>query len=195
MVGGVYQNKLGLRISVAAIRFPDSASPRRAISKKEKTMNAGMKWVAVVAVCAAACGKTSTAVSTPGGDIAVEQSGDQVTVTNEQTGQQVTAGNKVPENFPPEFVYAGSTGIANSIADNTGTFMVTFQTSDDPEKIMTFYKDAAAKSGWTVEATANVGGAQMLQAKKDESTMAVHIARGEAGQPTMVQVAIGKNQG
>jgi hypothetical protein len=158
-------------------------------------MNSGMKWMTILAVCAAACGGSSKTVSTPDGDVEVRQSGDQVTVTNEATGEQVTAGNKVPENFPQEFVYPGNTGVANSVADNNGTFMVTFQTGDDPEKIMTFYKDAVDKAGWTIEATANVGGAQMLQAKKDEITLAVHIAPGETGQPTMVQVALAENQG
>lgn len=155
------------------------------------------KYLASVSICTlvAACGgSTTTTVPTPGGSVEVKQSGERVTVTDNKSGVQVTAGTELPADFPKDLVYPGQTGISNSVSASNGTAMVAFQTSDNGEKAMVWYKDAVAKSGWTIETTMTAGTTIMLHAKKGTQSLTVQFIPGVDGPPALIQVAIGQAQ-
>ncbi len=58
------------------------------------------------------------------------------------------------------------------------------------QSVIDYYKGELSKNGWTIEATANTGGATVLSAQKDTRTFGVYVV--DAGNGSVsVTVGIG----
>src|SRR5258705_8197923 len=106
--------------------------------------------------------KGSKSVSTPSGDVKVEESGkagqSKVTVTG-KNGESMTInseGGKLPDDYPKDVPVASGAKIvmATSVntADNKGATLI-LESADSLDKAVAFYKKGLADNGWKTEAT------------------------------------------
>jgi hypothetical protein len=112
------------------------------------------------------------------GRFTMEQEGKKVTLSAQAGAGQV----KLPSWLPayagatPEGFSAEATG--GSESGSTGGFG--FKTSDSPDKVAAFYEEALKNAGFTVERTANPGGA-ILSAEAGTRKAVLHITAAGSG--------------
>lgn len=120
-----------------------------------------------------------------GGEVKVDTSGGQVTVTDKKTGTTSVGGDNValpagwPANVP---VYPGAR-IGHALVSGKN-MNATLVTKDPPAKVAEFYK----KSGLTLENEVNLGALQTMNFKNGKGT--VSIVMQQAGSDTQVTIAI-----
>ena len=131
----------------------------------------------------AGCSRSKT-VSTPNGDVKVEESGkagqSSVTVTG-KNGETMTInseGGKLPDDYPKDVPVASGAKIvmatSANTADNQGSSLV-LETADSFDKTVTFYKKGLADNGWKIEGTISGENMTMLTAAKDNRQLVVQI--------------------
>jgi hypothetical protein len=111
----------------------------------------------------------------------------------------VTESGDVPKNMPaflppyPGASYKGSFAANMKTKPTEGAQtggMVSFQTTDEPDKVFAFYKNAFTKAGLTESASGEMGGMEMISFSKganDQEGVQV-LATREAGAATQVQI-------
>jgi hypothetical protein len=135
----------------------------------------------------AACNRSKT-VSTPGGDVKVEESGkagqSKVTFTG-KNGESMTInseGGKLPDDYPKDVPVASGAKIvmATSVnnAENKGSSLV-LESADSFDNTVAFYKKGLADNGWKVDATIAAEKMTMLTAAKDTRQLVVQIGESE----------------
>jgi hypothetical protein len=133
------------------------------------------------------CSRSKT-VSTPNGDVKVEESGkagqSAVTVTG-KNGETMTInseGSKLPDDYPKDVPVASGAKIvmATSVnnADNKGSSLV-LESADSFDKTVAFYKKGLADNGWNVDATILGEKMTILTAAKDSRQLVVQIGESE----------------
>lgn len=145
----------------------------------------------IVVLCLAlllpGCNRPKT-VSTPSGDVKVEESGKagQSTVTfTGKNGEQMTIaseGSKLPDDYPKDIPVASGAKIvmATSVnnADNKGSSLV-LESADSYDKTLAFYKKGLADNGWQIGATISGEKMTMLTAAKDTRQLVVQIGESD----------------
>lgn len=136
-----------------------------------------------IALFLAGCTRSKT-VSTPSGDVKVEESGKSgqstVTFTGKDGAKMTIAaeGTKLPDDYPKDVPVASGAKIvmATSVnnADNNGSSLV-LESPDSCDKTVAFYKKALADNGWKSEATVAAETMTMFTATKDTRQLAVQI--------------------
>ncbi len=135
----------------------------------------------------AGCNRSNT-VSTPSGDVKVEETGkagqSTVTVTG-KNGETMTInpeGSKLPDDYPKDVPVASGAKIvmATSVnnADNKGSSLV-LESADSFDKTVAFYKKGLAENEWKIEATISGENMTMLTAAKDTRQLIVQIGESE----------------
>ena len=135
----------------------------------------------------AGCNRSKT-VSTPNGDVKVEESGKagQSSVTfSGKNGESVTInseGGKLPDDYPKDVPVATGAKIvmatSANTADNQGSSLV-LETADSFDKTVTFYKKGLADNGWKIEGTISGENMTMLTAAKDNRQLVVQIGESD----------------
>lgn len=154
----------------------------------------------------AACGeKTSQPTSTTADGSAIkaeQESGERtakITATSADGAATMTAGGAgrwpagLADYAPP---YPGGevgASFAGSSQDGAGG-MVTFTTTDSPEKVVGFYKARAATAGLSAVSTMDVNGAKMFGAKDEKTGRLLSIQASIAGGRTTAAVTFGTDK-
>ena len=135
----------------------------------------------------AGCSRSKT-VSTPNGDVKVEESGKagQSSVTfSGKNGESVTInseGGKLPDDYPKDVPVAAGAKIvmatSANTADNQGSSLV-LEAADSFDKTVTFYKKGLADNGWKIEGTISGENMTMLTAAKDNRQLVVQIGESD----------------
>jgi|ERR1700704_2021404 hypothetical protein len=132
------------------------------------------------------CNRSKT-VSSPSGDVKVEETGKagQSTVTfTGKNGESMTInseGGKLPDDYPKDVpVASGKIVMATSVnnADNKGSSLV-LESADSLNKTVAFYKKGLADNGWKIDATISGENMTMLTADKDTRQLVLQIGESE----------------
>ena len=111
-----------------------------------------------------------------------------VTYSNNDASVTVGAGANMPANWPSDAppAYAGATimysGTSNPQTGKAGS-AVMYNTSASMQSVAEYYTTRLKAEGWTIEGTANMGGTQVISAKKDTRTIGISIT--DAGDGTV----------
>jgi hypothetical protein len=133
----------------------------------------------------AGCNRSKT-VSTPSGDVKVEESGNAgqsagtFTGKNGETMTINPAGSKLPDDYPKDVPVAGGAKIvmATSVNDNKSSSLV-LESADSFDKTVAFYKKGLADNGWKIDGTISGENMTMLTAVKDTRQLVVQIGESE----------------
>lgn len=115
--------------------------------------------------------------------------GGSTTYTNSE-GSVTVGGGSMPDNWPSDapavysgasIIYSGSTNPQTSQAGSAVSYTVNASVAS----VADYYKAQLASNGWSVESTANTGGATVLAATKDTRTIGVYIADTGSGTVTV----------
>jgi hypothetical protein len=132
------------------------------------------------------CNRSKT-VSSPSGDVKVEETGKagQSTVTfTGKNGESMTInseGGKLPDDYPKDVpVASGKIVMATSVnnADNRSSSLV-LESADNLNKTVAFYKKGLADNGWKIDATISGENMTMLTADKDTRQLVLQIGESE----------------
>lgn len=111
-----------------------------------------------------------------------------VTYSNDEGSVTVGAGAGMPNNWPSDAppAYSGATimysGTTNPATGAAGSAVV-YSTTASLQSVMEYYNSRLKSEGWTIEASANMGGTNVITARKDSRTFGVYIA--DAGNGTV----------
>lgn len=135
---------------------------------------------AAVPLALAACGKPAdktTTVQAGGTRVTTSAAGSQVTVTD-SAGQTTTikagapaaaaasAGPAAPS-FAPVYPGAAVLSRIDAPGGGGGVTILRLSTKDTPDKVLAFYREAAAKAGVPVSADMDMGGSKMFAAEEE----------------------------
>lgn len=147
----------------------------------------------------AACNRSKT-ISTPSGDVKVEESGKngQSTVTfTGKEGEKFTInseGGKVPDDYPKDVPVAGGAKVMMATTatneGNTGTSLI-LESTDSHEKVLAFYKKGLADNGWKIETTISQPNVTIIAASKDKRNLSLQIGESE-GKTSITQIVASK---
>ncbi|MBA3880282.1 MAG: hypothetical protein C0500_11275 [Sphingobium sp.] len=159
--------------------------------------------VAVAALALASCGsgdKTERTITTPDGStIKVEQKDGEdsakiISTKSDGTATMTTGGGQWPANladYAPAYP-GGEVGASFSGSSKDGAGgMVTFTTSDSPEKVIEFYKARAASAGLTDVTNMDINGAKMFGARDEKTGRSLSIQASIADGKTTAAVTYG----
>ncbi len=102
------------------------------------------------------------------------------TYTNDQGSVTVGTAASMPANWPSDAPqnFAGATivysGTSNPQTGQTGS-AVSYTVRASAQSVADHYKQQLSSAGWTVQATANMGGATVVSASKDARTFGAYI--------------------
>lgn len=119
-----------------------------------------------------------------GVDVRPNMDGSATYTTDE--GSVTVGGSTMPNNWPSDAPanFAGATisysGSSNPQTGEQGS-VVMYSVNGSVEAIAAHYKSQLESNGWTIEQTANMGGATIIAAKKDSRSFGVYITPGEDG--------------
>jgi hypothetical protein len=116
-------------------------------------------------------------------------------ITSEDGTTTVTsgAGAKIPEGFPTDVpVYDGLVLEFASAQPSEGAYAVNGTTESSLEDVFSFYKEKLTGGGWSEEAAVTQPDMAFLAYKKENRSVNINLAQGEAG--TNVAVAIYKEE-
>jgi len=141
------------------------------------------------------CGKKKTVVTTQGGQVTMENSGDKATyeVKTKEGNFKMTASDKgeisLPDNFPKDVpLYKGA---KIKMATTTGKMMMVMQeTKDNAPDVIKFYSDGLKAQGWEIETTMNMGDMSLVIGKKGKNSC--QVTAGKIPEGTTVQIAVGE---
>ncbi len=102
--------------------------------------------------------------------VKVDKNGESIKIKTDK-GEAEFGGSdhEIPDGFPKEFpVYDGAqvSGSMKAEAEGKTSFTVTFETNDSKAEVLSFYKEALPKSGYTISATMDLGDAATISIKK-----------------------------
>lgn len=130
----------------------------------------------------------------------VTKDGQTTSITNsENGGMKVTGENgtvtvatgdeaKVPADWPKDIpVYPGIK--LDMVSGGPGNYVILGTVSDAPEKGVAFYEKALKDGGWTEAMNMKQPGGAMLMFSKDKRSVAVNVAKAEAGTTLGVTVS------
>ena len=130
-----------------------------------------------------------------GGKVDIDYNSDN-TVTFEgeegsfQAGENVSLPNDWPSDVPvmsgAKISYAGSSNPSTGAPGAS----VTFTTSKSASEVASYYNSELVNHGWTIDSTANMGGANVISAKKGERTVGLYIIESEG--TTSVTIGVGE---
>lgn len=88
----------------------------------------------------------------------------------------MTAGRdaKLPEDFPSDVLVYEKARIETAMQSGSGT-VLSLRSTDDPEKIVTVYKERMTAEGWTQQASMDMGSQQMAVFAKDDRIATVVV--------------------
>lgn len=120
-----------------------------------------------------------------------------MTFTDPKTGTTVNMGtSEIPDNFPKDFpVYPGATVTSSLSGGQSGQgngFWLTLATGDSLDAVTTFYENAFASSGWTVESTYTANGTATQTVKKGSMSGSISIGRDDSAQDTQIVIVLGE---
>lgn len=110
----------------------------------------------------------------------VDQNMDGSTTYSNSEGAVTVGGGSMPDNWPSDAPanYAGAaiqySGSSNPQTGQAGSAVV-YTVKGSAQAVIDHYKKELGRSGWTIEATANTGGATVLSAKKDTRTLGIYV--------------------
>jgi|SRR5581483_4219135 len=116
---------------------------------------------------------------------------DKLSYTDPRTGQTLNIGeNKIPDNFPSDFpIYKGS-AVTSSLTGKD--FWLTLTTTDDENKVISYYKENLEKNGWKIQNGSGNDGTNWIVSKnnlsgyltitKGDSQTSILIVLGEVNQ-------------
>ena len=117
----------------------------------------------------------------------VDQSMDGSTTYTDQEGNTATVGGtSMPDSWPSDAPqnFAGAviaySGTSNPQTGQAGS-AVSYTVRASLSSVTDYYKQQLASSGWTVQATASVGGATVVSATKDTRTFGAYIVDTQNG--------------
>ena len=127
-------------------------------------------------------------------DVNLGNDGSTEVKTDEGTG---STANKLPDNWPSDVpAYPNAkielSGSSNANENRDEGIAVIFITDDSAQKTADYFKQELKNQQWTIETTADVGGSQVLSAKKDDREFGLSAMTAE-GQ-TRITVAITKKK-
>lgn len=134
-------------------------------------------------------------ISARGDKVEVDRDGGSVKVTTKD-GTAVFAGGSgtvVPADFPKDVpLYPGGkvTGSVSGTDKASGGHMVTFETSDAPEKVSDFYKSKL--SGWKNSMEMSSGNGKMLVMTAPDEKRSVTVIASPSGGKTTVSLTVGE---
>lgn len=106
--------------------------------------------------------------------------GGGTTYTDREGNSATVGGTSMPENWPSDAPanFAGASiqysGNSNPQTGKAGAAVV-YSANGSVQSVVDYYKSQLTSNGWTIEATANTGGATVLSAKKDTRTFGAYI--------------------
>lgn len=173
--------------------MPDSGQPASSGSNK-KVLYIVIGVVALLAVLGF-LGRMSgfMAMRAAGVQVQPGPGGAQTYTASDGQGSVTVGGNKMPDNWPSDAPanYAGATiqysGSSNPQTGKAGA-AVAYTATASASAVIDYYKQQLTSAGWSIEASANMGAASVLSAKKDTRTFGVSVTDAGNG---MVQVSAG----
>lgn len=135
---------------------------------------------AALPLALAACGKPAektTTVQAGGTQVTASAAGSQVTVTD-SAGQTTTVKAGAPAaaaasvgpaapSFAPAYPGAAILSRIDTPGGGGAVTILKFSTKDTPDRVLAFYRDAAAKAGVPVSADMDMGGSKMFAAEEE----------------------------
>jgi len=106
---------------------------------------------------------------------------DGSTTYSNDEGTVTVGGSSMPENWPTDAPanYAGASiqysGTSNPQTGEAGSAIV-YSVSASAQAVTDYYRSGLQSKGWTLDNTANVGGATVLSASKGDRHMGIYIA-------------------
>lgn len=108
----------------------------------------------------------------------VDRDLDGSTTYSNDEGSVTVGSTSYPDNWPSDVPRYGNGTIQFSGNSNPQTgasgAAVMFQTTDNAQVVIDFYKTELTKNGWTIEGTVSANGALVLSAKKDTRTFGAY---------------------
>jgi hypothetical protein len=128
---------------------------------------------------------TTSLIGAPAG-VGTDRNADGSTTYTNSEGTVTVGGNKMPDNWPSDApaAYSGASIVYSGTSDpQTGKAgsAVSYTVNAPIASVVDYYKTQLASNGWTVEATANVGGATVISATKNARTMGVYVVDSGSG--------------
>jgi hypothetical protein len=150
--------------------------------------------ISLLVTCLLACGGATPereSGADGAGEPGVRLSGE--TGSGARFGAAVGGTVELPSSFPTDVpVYPGARPTGNVAAGGRGA-LVTFESSDPPQKIFGFYRDGLTSLDWTIDSEVSFGGQGVLTASKDDRTASVAIVG--AGSATQIVVTVSARRG
>lgn len=161
----------------------ETTSPPAPSSRKWLWIAPGVILLIIVgAVATGALGRGSgfgAAYFAPGVDVDRTMDGS-TTYETEQGTVTVGMGGSMPENWPsdaPE-AYSGAnivySGTTNPTTGESGS-AVSYTVTASVESVVEYYRARLTAEGWTITATTQAGGMQVIAAEKDTRTIGVYV--------------------
>lgn len=152
---------------------------------------------ALLALATVGCGKSASesaaekvvesAMAAQGQKADVSIDSDSMKVTTSEGTMSIGEGTKVPDNWPSDVpVYAGVKLVTAFSTPEGAALQGT--TTDSAAKVESFYKDQAAKNGWTEDASVKQGEMVSLIYKKEKRVLSVITTR--TGSETSVAISL-----
>lgn len=129
-----------------------------------------------------------------GGDVKIEGDGEKVSYKDDDLEFSYDMGGDLPEGFPSDFpIYTNAKLISkySSTQEESEGMSVMWETSDDLEKIVEYYKSESEKTGWEITSTFSSEDSSVLSLKKGDSEAVLGIA--EAEDKVDISVTINSN--
>ena len=120
----------------------------------------------------------------------INQNGSGATTYSNNEGTVTVGAGAMPENWPADAPqnYSGATiqysGASNPQTGKAGSAVV-YMVKATAQGVIDYYKQQLGSNGWTIESTANAGGAMVLAAKKDTRTLGVYVVDAGNGSVTV----------
>ena len=134
-------------------------------------------------------------VGVPAG-VNVDRNMDGSATYSNDEGSVTVGANSYPDNWPGDAPRYGNGQIQYSASSNQQTgengSMISLTTSDNPQKVVDFYKSELASKGWKIEQTATVGQMFIISATKGTMTFSVQVV-GTDDKQTTVTIGISNN--
>lgn len=124
-----------------------------------------------------------------------------LTFTDPKTGAKLDVGsNKIPDDFPKDFpVYPGSKvtstlsgGKSPSTSSGSSSFWLTLSTTDEVEKVTSYYETNLKTNGWSADTTLGSGGTGTNWAvSKDNLSGYLTVSKESGANETTILIVLG----
>ena len=129
-----------------------------------------------------------------GGDVDVDFDDNTWTYETDEGSFQAGEDVSLPSDWPSDVPVMSGAKISYAGSSNPSTgapgASVTFTTSKSASEVASYYNSELVNHGWTIDSTANMGGANVISAKKGERTVGLYIIESEG--TTSVTIGVGE---